>query len=347
MNAILDIARFKYQRIIRPLLFRMEAEDAHHLAMGMLERISRIPPVLRLIRSQLGVRKPVELFGLTFANAVGLAAGFDKNALALPAWAALGFGFIEIGTITAQAQPGNPRPRLFRYPRARAVINRMGFNNDGADAVAARLENWRASGLWPRVPVGINIGKSKVTALENAVDDYLYSFERLRGFADYFVLNVSSPNTPGLRQLQERDALDALLAAVQRKNQEAASRPVLLKIAPDLTWEQIEEILALVSGHKLAGIIATNTTLDHSSIQQWGDQQGGLSGAPLDARSTEIVEFIARRTETPVIAAGGVMDADAARRKFDAGAKLVQVYTGYIYQGPTLPADIVRSLSLR
>lgn len=344
MNAILNIARFNYQRIVRPLLFRMDAEDAHHLAMAVLAKTSRIPTFLKAIRSQLNAQRSVELFGLTFANPIGLAAGFDKNALALPAWAALGFGFVEIGTITAQAQPGNPRPRLFRYPGAKAVINRMGFNNDGADAIAARLENWRKLGLWPAVPVGINIGKSKVTPLENAVEDYLYSFERLRRFADYFVLNVSSPNTPGLRQLQERDALDALLAAVQAKNRETAPKPVLLKIAPDLTWEQIEEILALVSGHKLAGIIATNTTLDHSSIEQWGDQQGGLSGAPLNARSTEIVDFISKRNGIPVIAAGGIMDPASARNKFNAGAKLIQLYTGYIYHGPTLPADIVHNL---
>ncbi|HEY5893320.1 MAG TPA: quinone-dependent dihydroorotate dehydrogenase [Chthoniobacterales bacterium] len=344
MNAFLAIARFKYQRIVRPLFFRMDAEDAHHLAMGILEKISRIPPVLKMIRSQLNVQKPVELFGLTFANPVGLAAGFDKNALALPAWAALGFGFVEIGTITAQGQPGNPRPRLFRYPKAKAVINRMGFNNDGADAIARRLENWRGLRLWPDVPVGINIGKSKVTPLEKAVEDYLYSFERLRQFADYFVLNVSSPNTPGLRQLQERDALDALLAAVQAKNRAATPKPVLLKIAPDLAWEQIEEILTLVADHQLAGIIATNTTLDHSSIQQWGDQQGGLSGAPLNARSTEIIDFIVRRSDIPVIAAGGIMDPASAREKLNAGAKLIQLYTGYIYHGPTLPADIVRSL---
>jgi dihydroorotate dehydrogenase len=287
------------------------------------------------------------LFGVRFPNPVGLAAGFDKNAVALPAWESLGFGFIEAGTITAKTQPGNPKPRVFRLPEQRALINRMGFNNDGAGVVADRLARLRASGRWPGVPVGINIGKSRVTPVEEAVGDYLVSFERLFPFADYFALNVSSPNTPGLRSLQDRDALDALISAVQTKNAGLGNKPVLVKIAPDLEFSQIEEILELAEARGLAGLIATNTTLDHSCVPQGRDQQGGLSGAPLRGRSTEIVRFITARTKLPLIAVGGIEDADSALEKLDAGAALIQLYTGFIYRGPALPRGICRALAAR
>ena len=225
------------------------------------------------------------------------------------------------------------------------MINRLGFNNDGCDAVAARLQRLRETSQWPAFPVGINIGKSKVTPLEEATADYLLSFERLQHFGDYFVLNVSSPNTPGLRNLQDRPALDELLGHVQRRN--AAGKPMLVKIAPDLQWGMIEEILALVEEHRLAGIIATNTTIDHSRIAAEHRQQGGLSGVPLRDRATAVVRFIAQRTKVPVIAAGGIMCADAALEKFDAGAVLVQLYTGYIYEGPGLIGQICRALLRR
>jgi dihydroorotate dehydrogenase len=331
-----------YKEFIRPILFRADPEAVHHFTMGTLAAAG---PVLARLAPAHDPRLARTVFGVTFPNPIGLAAGMDKNAIALRSWPALGFGFVEAGTITARAQPGNPKPRIFRVPECGAIINRLGFNNDGCDAVAARLQHLRDSGGWPRIPVGINLGKSKITPLEEATADYLLSFERLRDFGDYFVLNVSSPNTPGLRQLQDRAALDDLLGTIQRQN--AARRPVLLKIAPDLEWTAIEEILALVDQHGLAGIIATNTTIDHSAIPGQRRQQGGLSGLPLQQRSTEIVRFIAERTKVPVVAVGGIFDADSALAKFDAGASLVQLYTGFIYEGPALIGNICRALLAR
>ncbi len=331
-----------YQQVIRPLLFLTDAEFIHHLAMDALAATG---PLLQKLPSKPDPRLERTVFGLQFPNPVGLAAGFDKNGVALPAWQGLGFGFAEIGTVTARAQPGNPKPRIFRVPEAQALINRLGFNNDGCDVMATRLQKLRQSGRWPSIPVGINLGKSKVTPLQEATADYLLSFERLQQFGDYFVLNVSSPNTPGLRSLQDRPALDELFGHIQRRN--TTNKPLLVKIAPDLEWPVIEEIVALVDEHGLAGMIATNTTIDHSSVPEKRRQQGGLSGAPLRQRSTEIVRFIAERSKVPVIAVGGIMDADAALEKFDAGAALVQVYTGYIYQGPALVGDICRALLQR
>ena len=328
-----------YKEIVRPLLFLADPEAVHHFAMSALQTAG---PLLAHFTPAHDPRLARTVFGVTFPNPVGLAAGFDKNAVALPAWAALGFGFAEVGTITARAQPGNPKPRIFRVPECAAIINRLGFNNDGCDAVASRLQQLRDSGKWPRIPVGINLGKSKVTPLAEATEDYLLSFERLKNLGDYFVLNVSSPNTPGLRQLQDRAALNELLGTIQGRN--TARRPLLLKIAPDLDWAAIEEILALVEEHELAGIIATNTTIDHTSIPVNRRQQGGLSGWPLQERSTEIVRFIAGRSRLPVIAVGGIFDAASAQAKFDAGAALVQLYTGFIYEGPGLVKKICRAL---
>ncbi len=340
-----SLLNFGYEKIVRPALFSLDAEKAHHAAMCSLARVSRHPALLTILRTLLTEKKPVELFGLHFLNPVGLAAGFDKNAVALPAWEALGFGFAELGTITAQGQPGNPLPRIFRYPEKRALINRLGFNNEGANEVAERLARWKRSGLWPKFPVGINIGKSKVTALEHALADYQYSFGRLAPFADYIALNVSSPNTPGLRELQERDALNELIGGIQKSNRQLMRPvPVLVKIAPDMGWGQIGEIIEIATEHGLAGIIATNTTLDHSSVLEWGDQAGGLSGSPLEARATEIIRFICEKTRLPVIGVGGITDADTAQRKLDAGASLIQLYTGYIYGGPALVPEIVSRL---
>ena len=328
-----------YKELIRPFLFLADPEAVHHLAMDALRLAG---PVLTKFAPAHDPRLARTVFGVTFPNPVGLAAGFDKNAVALPAWEALGFGFAEVGTITARAQPGNPKPRIFRVPECAAIINRLGFNNDGCDAVAARLQRLRESGGWPHIPVGINLGKSKVTALQEATADYLLSFERLKNLGDYFVLNVSSPNTPGLRQLQNRAALNELLGTIQGRN--AGGRPLLLKIAPDLEWAAIEEILSLVEEHRLAGIIATNTTIDHTGIPARREQQGGLSGWPLRERSTEIVRFIAERTKVPVIAVGGISDGASALEKFDAGAALVQLYTGFIYEGPAVVKRICRAL---
>lgn len=282
-----------------------------------------------------------EVFGLKFPNAVGLAAGFDKNALVLPAWEALGFGFAEVGTITAKAQPGNALPRLFRVPEVYGVINRMGFNNDGAEVVGARLEKLRKTKRWPRFPVGINIGKSKVTPLEEATADYMYSFSRLRELGDYFVLNVSSPNTPGLRKLQDRAALGELFGAIQGAND--VRKPVLVKIAPDLTWEAVDDVLSLVEEHGIAGVIATNTTIDHSSVPPLRRQTGGLSGHPVRERSTEIIRYIASHSKVPVIGVGGIFSGEDAREKLNAGAALVQLYTGFIYEGPALVSQCARA----
>src|SRR5215210_3138216 len=293
-----------YDSLLKPLLFRLDPETAHHVAMRALTSLPRRCIQILSAHAMHDPRLERKVFGLAFPNPVGLAAGFDKNAVALPAWEALGFGFVEAGTVTAHAQPGNPRPRIFRLPEQRALINRMGFNNDGAGVVAARLRCLRESGGWPRIPVGINIGKSKVTPLEEATGDYLASFDQLREHGDYFVLNVSSPNTPGLRKLQDRAALDELLGAVQRRNfQPQASgtralppRPLLIKIAPDLDFPQIDEIIELVETHNLAGIVATNTTLDHSSVPELMRHQGGLSVASLGPRTTEIVRYVSSKT---------------------------------------------------
>ena len=329
-----------YELLVRPVLFSLDAETAHHLTIGLLGRASRFDVALRGLRIFAPPPKPVSLFGLKFPNPVGLAAGLDKNGVALPAWAALGFGFIEIGTVTAKAQAGNPKPRIFRLPGQQALINRLGFNNDGADAVAQRLAALRKSGRWPAVPVGINIGKSRITPLEQATDDYLYSFRVLRDFADYITLNVSSPNTPGLRELQEPQKLSELLSAIARQTG-TAPKPLMVKISPDLSGAELKAILAVCEENGVSGIIATNTTLDHSAIPQQFDQAGGLSGAPLRNKSTAFVGEIAAQSTIPVIASGGIVDADSAQEKFRSGAQLVQLYTGFVYRGPQLLREIV------
>src|SRR5882762_4588112 len=332
-----------YERLVRPLLFSLDAEAAHHFTIASLHRASQFDPALRALKRFTPPPKPKTLFGLTFPNPIGLAAGLDKNGVALPAWAALGFGFIEIGTVTAMAQPGNPKPRMFRLPAQQAVINRLGFNNDGADAIAVRLRGLRESGRWPAIPVGINIGKSRVTPLERATDDYLYSFRLLRDFADYITLNVSSPNTPGLRELQEPRKLSRLLHAIGSEPGPVA-KPLVVKISPDLSRVELEAVLASCEENRVAGIIATNTTLDHASIPSELDEQGGLSGAPLREKSSALVRSIAANSKIPVIASGGICDAESAREKFEAGAQLVQLYTGFVYRGPGLLREIMEKL---
>jgi dihydroorotate dehydrogenase len=336
-------ARGTYERFVRPLLFSLDAEIAHHLTVGILRSASLFDVALRAIRSFQPSSKPKTVFGLKFPNPIGLAAGLDKNGVALPAWAALGFGFIEIGTVTANAQPGNPKPRIFRLPEEEALINRLGFNNDGADAIAQRLAALRVSGRWPAVPVGINIGKSRATPLEQATNDYLYSFRLLRDFADYITLNISSPNTPGLRELQAPERLSELLHAIGDKAG-TAPKPLVVKISPDVSDAELAAILAVCEENGVSGIIATNTTLDHSTIPPQLDQQGGLSGAPLRDTSTGLVREIAAQSKIPVIASGGILDAQSAREKFQAGAQLIQLYTGLIYRGPQLLREIMDSL---
>ncbi|PTX99027.1 quinone-dependent dihydroorotate dehydrogenase [Opitutus sp. ER46] len=344
-----------YEKLIRPVFFRRDPEHAHEQAVAALRRLAAVRPLCRILESMTqlspAMARPIEVFGLKFPNAVGLGAGFDKNAQAWPALAALGFGHVEVGTITALAQPGNPRPRVFRYPAHEAVINRMGFNNDGAEAIARRFAHLPKPGQ-RRIPIGINLGKSKVTAIEDAPQDYIKSFSLLADHADYVALNVSSPNTPNLRQLQDESRLRELLAAVTGANRERASQPgkarvpVLLKIAPDLTWPQIDAVLGVIAEYGLDGIIATNTTLARPGFFETVNEAGGLSGAPLRRRSTEIINYISRATRgrLPIIGVGGIVDAASAGEKIDAGATLVQIYTGMIYRGPFFAADLARAL---
>ncbi|TXH79790.1 MAG: quinone-dependent dihydroorotate dehydrogenase [Rhizobium sp.] len=326
-----------YESVLRPVMFRMDPETAHHFA---LDQLAAIPPqVLRLIFGP-APAQPREVFGITFPNPVGLAAGMDKNATSLAGWEALGFGFVEIGTITAHAQPGNPKPRIFRYPPLGALVNRMGFNNDGSEEVARRLTRLKEAGEWPRIPVGVNIGKSKITPLEGAPEDYLTSFRRLRAFGDYFVINVSSPNTPGLRNLQETGLLRDIVRGIRSED---AKIPLLVKIAPDLADEQAFEIAAMAEEENVSGLIATNTTIDHSALAGFRDETGGLSGKPLRTRASQLLRDLKKKTKLPIIASGGVMDGDSGKEKFDAGASLVQIYTGFIYRGPQLIRAICRA----
>ena len=297
-----------YERLLRPLLFKLDPESAHHLALHLLRRVPFRPR-----------DEPVRIseFGLHFRHRIGLSAGFDKNGVALPAWEALGFAFAEIGTVTARAQPGNPRPRIFRYPPQAALINRLGFNNDGADVVAARLANLRKRKRWPRIPVGINLGKSRATSLENAAEDYLYSFRHLQAHADYIALNISSPNTPGLRELQGAAQLQKLLRAI---NAERNGKPLLVKIAPDLTNSALDELVTVCEESAVNGIIATNTTLDHSGIAAPKNEEGGLSGTPLREKSTAVVRYLSGKTRLPIVGCGGILDETSAHEKIAAGA---------------------------
>ena len=341
-----------YERLARPVLFRLghgDAEAAHEITLRWLARTAKSPAALRALAavSRAGAGRPRTVFGVRFPNPVGLAAGMDKDGRALAAWPALGFGFIEVGTVTAHAQPGNDRPRLFRLPDSGAVINRMGFNNAGAAALAARLDS---IGPLP-VPLGISLGKSKVAPLADAVDDYVASLRALRGHGDYLAVNVSSPNTPGLRTLQDAAHLRDLLAALQ--GELAGAKPLLVKVAPDLTDEALGELLAVCVEHGVAGVIATNTTLARTGMAA-GDvglatQTGGLSGRPLAERARAVVAFVTQETggALPVIGVGGVTTADDAQRLVDAGASLVQVYTGLIFSGPGLVHEINRQLARR
>jgi dihydroorotate dehydrogenase len=321
-----------FERVVRPALFRIgggDAETAHDRTLRWLAAVARHPALLAALRARYAVRVPRTVFGVRFPNPVGLAAGMDKDGLALAAWPALGFGFVEVGTVTWHPQPGNDRPRLFREPEREAIVNRMGFNNAGARALAERLARAGARS----VPLGISLGKSKVTPLEEAVADYTASYRVLREHGDYFVVNVSSPNTPGLRTLQDRAHLDALLAALC-----TGEKPILVKIAPDLTDHAVAEVLEVCEDRGAAGVIATNTTATPA---------GGLSGRPLAARAREVVAFVAGRSTLPVIGVGGITTPDDAMAMFDAGASLVQLYTGFVYHGPGLVRAINRAVARR
>jgi dihydroorotate dehydrogenase len=344
-----------YRRLIRPILFAREAEQVHDRTMRFLSTASRSKLLCGTFRSLFGALElPIECFGLKFPNPVGLAAGLDKKAAAVPAWEVLGFGFSELGAVTWHAQPGNPPPRLFRAISEEAIVNRMGFNNPGAEAVAATLQRWRAAGRWPRHPVGINLGKSKITPIQKAAQDYANSFRVLLPYLDFFVVNVSSPNTPNLRQLQDKAALDEILAAlddVRNSSKTGPAKPILVKVAPDLTFEALDEIVDLAGKRNLAGIIATNTTISRpptsdAGIQRVYDEAGGLSGRPLRQRSTEVIRHLYRSSagKLPIIGVGGIFNPEDAWEKIIAGASLVQIYTGLIYEGPGLAKRIVKGL---
>jgi dihydroorotate dehydrogenase len=340
-----------YKSVVKPLLFKLDAERAHHLVFDNLKRASGLPGTGALLRNLYNYQHPSlarEVFGLRFPNPVGLAAGLDKNAVLTDELANLGFGFVEIGTVTPRPQPGNPQPRLFRLPQDAALINRMGFNNDGAVAVAARLRQRKDRQLI----IGGNIGKNKDTPNEQAGADYVMAFEALAEVVDYFVVNVSSPNTPGLRELQDKKPLISLLQQVQERNlARAQPRPLLLKIAPDLTDAQLDDILEIARETQLSGLVATNTTIERAGLATPAAQvsaygAGGLSGRPLRARATEVIAYLHRRSQgsLPIIGAGGIHSAQDALEKLAAGATLVQLYTGFVYEGPALVKQINQAI---
>jgi dihydroorotate dehydrogenase len=330
-------------RLARPLLFRLDPERAHDLTFTTLQALG---PVARLVAaSRCGPpdrRLATQVAGLALAGPVGLAAGLDKDGRLATFWPALGFGFVELGTVTAHPQPGNPRPRLFRLPEASALVNRMGFNNEGSAALARRLQLLRATGRAPRVPLGVNIGKSKITPLEEAVGDYAASAARVAEHADYLVINVSSPNTPGLRTLQDPGFLRDIVAAVVA---EAGERPVFVKLSPDLEPEALDDAVRVAEEAGARGLIATNTTIGREGVRDPGP--GGLSGRPLRARALAVVRHVAQRTALPVIGVGGLFTADDVTDAIAAGADAVQVYTALIYEGPGLVCRLNRALVAR
>jgi dihydroorotate dehydrogenase len=340
-----------YKLFIKPLFFLLPPEKAHYLTIFLLKLTLAIPVVNSIFKSLYKVkddRLKRNLFGLTFENPVGLAAGFDKEGKYYEAMSSLGFGFIEVGTVTPKGQPGNPQPRLFRLPKDQALINRMGFNNEGMDALAERLKKKRPKNLI----IGGNIGKNKATPNENATDDYVLCFEKLFPLVDYFVVNVSSPNTPDLRALQDKEPLTKLLSTLQNLNhQKDKPKPILLKIAPDLTDSQLDDIIEIVRDTKIEGVIATNTTISRADLQESASRieaigGGGLSGKPVKQRSTEVIRYLNTKSKGSftIIGVGGISSPEDAIEKIEAGASLVQIYTGLIYEGPALVKRINQAL---
>ena len=344
-----------YESVVRPYLFRWDAEKSHERAIRFLQFLGRFPFLCHMMewRNMRPPRsKPIELFGLQFPNRVGLAAGMDKNAKFWPVVGALGFGHVEIGTVTYHRQHGNPRPRLFRYPEHEAIINRLGFNNDGATAIRERLGQQLGKNR-KRLPLGINIGKSRIIHLDEAAEDYLKSFHLLAEHADYMTINISSPNTPELRKLQGSKHLPTLLGTLATANEKRARNlgikpiPLLVKISPDLTYREIDTIMETVLELKFDGIIATNTALHQPAQFKNISEAGGLSGWPLHRHSTNVIRYISKSTQGkfPIIGVGGIMDFTSAREKLDAGASLIQIYTGLIYRGPFFAKHLARSLA--
>ena len=350
-----------YRTILRPAVFLQDSEKAHNRLISTLSVTSRSRLLMSLTGNLYGSPDlPVNLFGLQFPNPLGIAAGLDKNGAAIPAWQALGFGFSEIGGVTLHDQLGNPKPRMFRATAEKALVNRMGFNNIGAELVHDKLQTWKDRGLWPGTPVGVNLGKSKVTPLDEAPNDYAGSMKILWNHADFFVINVSSPNTQGLRDLQEQKHLDSILKECQKTNTECSKKdgiepkPLLVKIAPELDDQQIESILDLIPKHNLQGIIATNTTTErpdttNSKCKMVYNQEGGLSGIPLKATSTEVIRKIYRMTDgkIPIIGVGGIFNDEDAWEKITAGASLIQLYTGLVFEGPGIARSIITGLNKR
>ncbi|MBI6116872.1 quinone-dependent dihydroorotate dehydrogenase [Salegentibacter maritimus] len=334
-----------YKSLLRPFLFRFDPEWVHHFTFNTLKKFGKTSIFKSLVKKKFQVedsRLEREVFGLKFKNPVGLAAGFDKDAKLFQELSDLGFGFIEIGTVTPKAQPGNEKKRLFRLKEDNAIINRMGFNNDGVEAAVARLKKNK------NVLIGGNIGKNKITANENAVEDYKICFEALYDYVNYFVVNVSSPNTPNLRELQDKEPLTNLLNTLQNLNAaKPKQKPILLKIAPDLTDAQLLDIIEIVKETKIAGVIATNTTISREGLKSENKlETGGLSGKPLTNRATEVIRFLSEKSNKafPIIGVGGIHTAEDALEKLDAGASLVQLYTGFIYEGPALIKRINEAL---
>jgi dihydroorotate dehydrogenase len=372
-----------YRRLARPLLFIQDSERIHNRTLAALGWVSRRPLACHALAAWFSAPElPIEICGLRFPNPVGLAAGMDKLAEAVPAWGALGFGFSELGGVTRYAQPGNSLPRVFRAIPDEALVNRMGFNNPGAEALARQLASWRDQKRWPQHPVGMNLGKTKITPLDLAAEDYAASLEVLWPHCDFYVVNVSSPNTPNLRQLQDKTALAEIFRALQAVNAQCAAtasdpavpqemagirrsalpdgqrspprrrpKPILVKVAPDLSYPALDEILELVETCQIAGVVATNTTVTRpespsAKLRQVYAETGGLSGRPLRQKSTEVIRHLYRQTQgrLPIIGVGGIFTAEHAWEKITAGASLVQVYTGMVYEGPSIARDIVRGL---
>ena len=352
--------RWLYKKLVRPVLFQNPAEEAHNHSLNLLSAATKSGALMNMLES-FASSPPLKtnLRQIHFPNPLGLAAGMDKNGIALPVWEKLGFGFCEIGGITGHPQPGNPKPRMFRVPSDLAIINRMGFNNEGVEKIIKKMSHWKTSGQWPTSPVAINLGKSKITPLDEATEEYSQLLEALWPYGDFFVVNVSSPNTPDLRKLQQTEALREILQSLQhgqnslqKEHPQLPKRPIFLKIDPDMSRSNLDEIIDVVQESALEGIVATNTTLSRPETKNRPDypriysESGGMSGKPLKKRSTEIIRHIYTRTkgELSIIGVGGIFNARDAWEKIGAGASLIQVYSGMVYEGPSMARSIIQGI---